>query len=304
MRSAETLSTPDCQITDEAFARVRDSQGAYLEPVQGLDPHQFAADTLDPARAMEAAAVLQRVTPLNGKRVLEIGAGCGVTHIVWTKHFGINGTAVEPEGEGFGDSAAIARDLIAANGLDPERIVGATGENLPFDNDHFDIVYSSNVLEHTADPARVLREALRVVKPGGIVQIVCPNYLSYFDGHYAAFHPPIFSNRFFCWWMKTIYGKDPAFAATIRTEVNPVWARRHLVEIAHTTPIEIIGLGQDVFRERMTDGAVGRWMALGKVGRLVKLAATLRLNRLAAAVVIALQGWTPLIITVRKRPSP
>jgi len=302
MMNADSLSTPDCLITNEAFSRVRQSQGTYFEPLQGLDPDQFAADTLDPARALEAATILKRVTDLDGKRILEIGAGCGVTHIVWTKHFRIDGTAVEPEGEGFGESASIARDLVAANGLDPSKIVGATGEKLPFDDDHFDVVYSSNVLEHTAEPAAVLREAIRVVKPGGIVQIVCPNYLSYFDGHYAAFHPPIFSNRFFCWWIKTVYGKDPAFAATIRTEVNPVWARRTLIEISESTPLEVLGLGQDVFRERMRNSAVGRWMALGKVGRLVKIASALKLNRLAASVVIALQGWTPLIITLRKRP--
>lgn len=302
MMNADSLSTPECLITDAAFTRVKESQGAYFEPLQGLNPDQFAADTLDPARAEEAAAVLRRVTPLEGKSVLEIGAGCGVTHIVWTKRFNIDGSAVEPEGEGFGDSAAIARDLVAANGLDPSKIIGATGENLPFEDNHFDVVYSSNVLEHTADPAKVLREAIRVVKPGGTVQIVCPNYLSYFDGHYAAFHPPIFSNRFFCWWMKTVYKKDPAFAATIRTEVNPVWARRTLIEIAETTPLEIIGLGQDVFLERMSDASVGRWMALGKVSRLVKLAASLKLNTLAAHILIVLQGWTPLIMTVKKQP--
>ena len=301
MTHARDLSTPHCLITDEAFANVRDSQGAYFEPLQGLDPNQFAADTLNPARAEEAATVLQRVVSLDGQRVLEIGAGCGVMHIVWSKKFGIDGYAVEPEGEGFGESAAIARSLLAANDLDPDRIVGATGEALPFDDNHFDIVYSSNVLEHTADPKQVLREAVRVVKPGGFVQLVCPNYLSYFDGHYAAFHPPILSNRFFCWWMKTVYGKDPAFAATIRTELNPVWARREVMEIFESTPVDLLGLGQDVFRDRMSDASVGRWMALGKVGRIVHFASALKLNRLAAEIVIALQGWTPLILTLRKR---
>ena len=301
MTTATDLSTLDCIVTEDAFARVRDSQGLYFEPLQGLDPNQFAADTLDPTRAEEAATILQRIVSLHGKRVLEIGAGCGVMHIVWSKKFGIDGYAIEPEEEGFGESAAIARDLIAANGLDPERIIGATGESLPFEDNHFDIVYSSNVLEHTADPMQVLREAVRVVKPGGIVQLVCPNYLSYFDGHYAAFHPPIFSNRFFCWWMKTIYGKDPAFAATIRTELNPVWARREIIGISGITPLDLLGLGQDVFRERMNDVTVGRWMALGKVGRLVRFASALKLNRIAAEIAIALQGWTPLIITLRKR---
>ena len=301
MTTATDLSTLDCIVTEDAFARVRDSQGLYFEPLQGLDPNQFAADTLDPTRAEEAATVLQRIVSLQGKRVLEIGAGCGVMHIVWSKKFGIDGYAIEPEEEGFGESAAIARDLVAANGLDPERIIGATGESLPFEGNHFDIVYSSNALEHTADPMQVLREAVRVVKPGGIVQLVCPNYLSYFDGHYAAFHPPIFSNRFFCWWMKTIYGKDPAFAATIRTELNPVWARREIIGISGITPLDLLGLGQDVFRERMNDVTVGRWMALGKVGRLVRFASALKLNRIAAEIAIALQGWAPLIITLRKR---
>ena len=125
--TAQTISTSDCVITEEAFARVRDSQGAYFEPLQGLNPDQFAADTLYPARSEETAKVIERVVSLRGKTVLEIGAGCGITHIVWTKHFGINGFAVEPEGEGFGESAVIARDLIAANGLDPALIIGATG---------------------------------------------------------------------------------------------------------------------------------------------------------------------------------
>ena len=301
MMKASDLSTSDCIITDDAFTRVRDSQGTYFEPLQGLDPNQFAADTLNPARAEEAASVLQRYVSLEGIRVLEIGAGCGVTHIVWSKKFGVDGYAVEPEGEGFGKSAEIARDLVTANGLDPDRIVGATGEALPFDDNQFDIVYSSNVLEHTADPKAVLRESVRVVKPGGVVQIVCPNYLSYFDGHYAAFHPPILSNRFFCWWMKTVHGKDPSFAATIRTELNPVWARREIIALFETAPLDLLGLGQDVFRERMSDVDVGRWMALGKVGRIVRFAAKLKLNRLAAEVAIALQGWTPLIMTIRKR---
>ena len=42
-------------------------------------------------------------------------------------------------------------------------------------------------------------------------------------------------------------------------------------------------------------------MALGKVGRIVRWAAALKLNRIAAEIAVLLQGWTPLIVTVRKR---
>src|SRR6185369_11695461 len=126
------------------------------------------------------------------------------------------------------------------------------------------------------------------------------NYLSYFDGHHGAFHPPIFSNGFFRWWIKWVYRKDPSFAATIRTEVNAVWARRELKMIARTIPLKVLTLGEAKFIERMDNADVGRWMALGVLGRLVTLTQRLGLNRLLARATVALRRWTPLIITVSK----
>lgn len=269
-----------------------------------VDPLRFAIDMLDPRRALEQASVLTRHAPLTGKKVLEIGCGAGVTHIVWSKSFQIDGWAVEPEGEGFDDTASIARELIVANGLDPARILNATGEALPFPDASFDIVYSTNVLEHTHDPARVLREAVRVLRPGGTLQIVCPNYLSYFDGHYAAFHPPILWNGFFRWWIKWILRRDPAFAATIRTEINPVWVRRQLKQIATRIPLRVQTLGEQKFRERMRAADVPGMRGLSAISGLVAAARRLGLSALAAEVMVALQGWTPLIITATREPAP
>ncbi len=298
--SARTLSTRFCTIPPEILARIAETQGRYFAPVMGIDPLTFAEDTLDPRRAEEMADVLGEFVALSGKKVLEIGAGCGVTHIVWCKKFGIDGWGVEPGGEIFDTSAAAARELLQANGLDPARILNAKGEALPFDDNSFDIVYSSNVLEHVDSPSQVLREAVRVLRPGGTLQIICPNYLSYFDGHYLALHPPIFSNRFFCWWIRWIYGRDPRFAATIRTEVNAVWARHQLREIARTIPLKILTLGEAKFVERMDNLRVGEWASLAVVARLVRLAGRLKLNKVIARLMVALRGWTPLIITVTK----
>lgn len=50
-------------------------------------------------------------------------------------------------------------------------------EGLPFDNDSFDVVYSSHFLEHLSpEQAKFfLRECYRVLKPGGIIRIVVPD---------------------------------------------------------------------------------------------------------------------------------
>jgi len=48
-------------------------------------------------------------------------------------------------------------------------------QSLPFADASFDGVFSINLLEHTPDPARVAREAARVLQPGGRFLAVTPN---------------------------------------------------------------------------------------------------------------------------------
>ena len=43
----------------------------------------------------------------------------------------------------------------------------ANAENLPFDDDHFDLVTSYGVLHHTPDTQAAVQEIYRVLKPGG-----------------------------------------------------------------------------------------------------------------------------------------
>lgn len=45
----------------------------------------------------------------------------------------------------------------------------ADGYRLPYPDDSFDIAHAHQVLQHVAEPVRLLRELRRVVKPGGIV---------------------------------------------------------------------------------------------------------------------------------------
>jgi ubiquinone/menaquinone biosynthesis C-methylase UbiE len=55
----------------------------------------------------------------------------------------------------------------------------AIGESLPFRDESFDCVLMSEVIEHLEAPQISIREAARVLRPGGRLLITTPNYRSF-----------------------------------------------------------------------------------------------------------------------------
>lgn len=296
----DTLTNDFCAIDADSYASVLNTQGEFFERIARIDREKVASDLLNPAKAENQALLLCRFCDLRGTKVLEIGSGLGINHIVWTKKYAIDGYGVEPSAEGFESSHAISKQLIELNGLDARRIIDAEGEQLPFENESFDVVYSTNVLEHTHDPVAVLREAIRVLRVGGIMQIVYPNYHSYFDGHYAVFHPPIFSRRFFPWYVRVCHGRDPAFARTLRTELNVAWTKRVLQQLRNEYNFKLLSIGEETFLERMESAQFDAWAGLTEVARLLRWLRLLGINRVAARLLIACHGLAPIILTLKK----
>lgn len=65
-----------------------------------------------------------------------------------------------------------------AIGIDTERIPGlyvASANHLPFQDNSFDHVVMLEVIEHVDDPAEVIMDVKRVLKPGGELFISTPN---------------------------------------------------------------------------------------------------------------------------------
>jgi ubiquinone/menaquinone biosynthesis C-methylase UbiE len=60
-------------------------------------------------------------------------------------------------------------------------------DKLPYEDNFFDIIYSKSLMEHLSNPENFLREAYRVLKPGGKIICMIPdweaNYKIYFDDH-------------------------------------------------------------------------------------------------------------------------
>lgn len=100
-----------------------------------------------------------------GARVLEIGSGTG-----WqARALAGMGYAVEaidlPRDAGISNHAA-AREW---------PITDYDGAHIPFPDAHFDVIYSSNVLEHVVELETLTAEMHRVLRPGGVGVHLLPN---------------------------------------------------------------------------------------------------------------------------------
>ena len=104
---------------------------------------------------------------LAGKRVLEIGPGGG-GHSCLFKKYGAEVCVADITPE---RALSSVRKLSLMPGPDSTGF-NADGENLPFRDGSFDVVYSNGVLHHAENTDRCISEAHRVLKPGGIAVIM------------------------------------------------------------------------------------------------------------------------------------
>jgi SAM-dependent methyltransferase len=95
-----------------------------------------------------------------GKTVLEVGCGAGVDLARFAKGGAIvTGIDLAPS------AIALAKVNFAQQGL-PGTFEVADGEQLPFADNSFDLVFAHGVVQYTANPQRLVDECRRVLKPG------------------------------------------------------------------------------------------------------------------------------------------
>jgi SAM-dependent methyltransferase len=115
--------------------------------------------------------LLRRYVPLEGKRILDMGCGVGA----FVRRLG------EYSGEVYGTD--IDREHVAEGTQEVPNLGLAVCEAVPFADNTFDVIILHEVLEHVTDDQQTLREAKRVLAPGGRVIIFCPNRLYPFETH-------------------------------------------------------------------------------------------------------------------------
>ncbi len=90
-------------------------------------------------------------------------------------------------------------------------LINCWGEYLPLKDNTFDIIVNSMVMEHVQNIELVTNEAIRVLKPNGVIKFSIPNYHSFYEGHYKAFWIPFFTKDLSKMYVKFLLKRDPEF---------------------------------------------------------------------------------------------
>jgi ubiquinone/menaquinone biosynthesis C-methylase UbiE len=100
-----------------------------------------------------------------GQTVLDLGSGGGIDVL-------LSATRVGPTGKAYGvdmtdEMLALARENQRKAGATNVEFLKGTIENIPLPDNSVDVIISNCVINLSGDKPRVLREAFRVLKPGG-----------------------------------------------------------------------------------------------------------------------------------------
>ena len=142
--------------------------GGEADPITSnlYDKTQASGIPEDALKASLGCGNPTALTTLNpGETVLDLGSGGGIDVLLSARRVG-------PTGKVYGldmtdEMLALARENQKKAGVENVEFLKGEIENIPLPDNSVDVIISNCVINLSADKDRVLREAFRVLKPGG-----------------------------------------------------------------------------------------------------------------------------------------
>lgn len=163
-------------------------------------------------------AILARLT--RSSVMLDLGAGAGIVEQM-------NFRGVAGRVHGLDPDERVLQNPC----LDEARV--GTAEQLPYPDEHFDLVFADNVFEHLARPQQVFDEIARVLRPGGVLLAKTPN-----KWHYMPFVARITPHAFHRFYNR-LRGRAEVDTFPTRYLAN---SRAALARLAHNSGLKVMGV--------------------------------------------------------------
>jgi 2-polyprenyl-6-hydroxyphenyl methylase/3-demethylubiquinone-9 3-methyltransferase len=113
---------------------------------------------------------VSKARPFEGLRLLDIGCGGGLLCEPMARlGFSVTGVDASPRNIG------VARAHAEPQGLDIDYRASTAEALLAQGEPPFDVVLNMEVIEHVADPARFLKDCVKLLKPGGLMIVATLN---------------------------------------------------------------------------------------------------------------------------------
>lgn len=280
-------------VSDVLIERATRHRAKELEGVIRVNPAKLAKDYLDLNRARELYGRFRHLMPKQDGKLLEIGSGFGSLVAYALNWEGVCAFGIEPDQTRVQLCHALLKELE----LPSDHIVRSVGEAIPLPSNSVDLICSFTVLEHVQNPQNVLKESLRVLKPGGFLYFSFPNYGSWWEGHYAILWLPNIPK-----WFAKIYvrllGRNPEFIDHLQL-INYRKLQKWIRELGNE--IEVIGYGQRTWEKRLHTLAFSEWAQLARLKRWVRLLQKLHLVNIIITIGRWLHWETPFILVLRKK---
>lgn len=191
------------------------------------------------ARGDDLARMVELARPRAGERALDIATGGGHTALAFAPHVAeVVATDLTPQ------MLAAAREFITGRGAANVRFEPADAEALPFEDASFDIVTTRIAPHHFPNPQQYIREAARVLRPGG--RLVLDDNMAPEDAELAEF-----MNRFEQW-------RDPSHVRAHSIAEWSAWIEAAGLRIEHVDPLVLKRYDFDSWAERMRMPAAER----------------------------------------------